>query len=86
MTLDPSMAVWVAHPKHGMTDGMAWIWLSGGNVVAKNPDVVMLQKMWRIAQALGASVQGDEGELYDSSGEGSVAELRGPVVAPSRKA
>lgn len=63
---DPSMAVWVAHPDHG--DGVAWIWWSRGNVQAKNPDEPTLRKMWAIAQAFGAKVQGDEGELYDSVG------------------
>lgn len=65
---NPSMAVWVEHPQHGTRDGMAWMWLSSGNVQAKNPDEDTLRKMWRIAQSLGARVQGDEGELYESSG------------------
>ena len=65
---NPSLAVWTEHPQHGKRDGMAWIWLSQGNVQAKNPDEDTLRKMWCIAQSLGAKVQGDDGELYDSSG------------------
>ena len=65
---DPSMAVWIAHPEHGVRDGMAWIWLSHGNLQAKNPDGPMLKKLWDIAQLLDAKVQGDDGELYDSAG------------------
>jgi hypothetical protein len=67
-TEDPSMVVWVGHPKHGNRNGMAWIWLSQGNVDAKNPDEPTLRKMWTIAQALDAKLQGDDEELYDSSG------------------
>lgn len=65
---DPSMVVWIAHPGHGMRDGMAWMWLSNGNVQAKNPDGTMLKKLWDIAQSLDAKLQGDEGELYDATG------------------
>ena len=85
-SLDPSMAVWVAHPEHGTREGMAWIWLSGGNVVAKNPDAHTLQKMWRIAQGLGAIVQGDECELYDLRGQSSLVEFRDQGAAPPKKA
>lgn len=53
---DPSMAVWVEHPQHGKRDGLAWMWWSHGNVLAKNPDEDTLRKMWRIAQSLGAKV------------------------------
>jgi len=68
-TEDPSLAVWFAHPERGNRNGLAWLWLSGGNVQAKNPDVHTLKKMWTIAQALGAKVQGDDGELYESTGQ-----------------
>ncbi len=68
-TEDPSLAVWVAHPEHGKRNGHAWLWLSLGNVQAKNPDEPTLRKMWAIAQALQARAQGDDGELYDSVGQ-----------------
>ena len=63
---NPSMAVWISHPEHGKLDGMAWFWLSQDNIVAKNPDDDTIKKMWRMAQALSARLQGDEGEQYDS--------------------
>jgi hypothetical protein len=65
--VDSSMAVWIQHPQHGKREGMAWLWLSRGNVLAKNPDEVTLRKMLFIATTLGARVQGDEGEYYDSA-------------------
>ena len=65
----PGLAVWIGHPEHGKQDGMAWLSWYAGNVTAKNPDTPTLQKMWSIAQALQAKVQGDDGELYDASGQ-----------------
>lgn len=40
-----------------------------GNISTKNPDKAIVGKMLLIAQALGARVQGDDGEFYeDTSG------------------
>ena len=75
---DPSMAVWVAHPEHGERDGMAWLWLGGGNIVAKNPDKEILSKMYRISQVFSAKVQGDDGELYDCNGAQQVIPIHKP--------
>jgi len=33
----------------------------------KNPDDEIIRKMWSIAQALSARVQGDDSETYDSA-------------------
>jgi hypothetical protein len=41
-----------------------WLDWSGGNVYTKYPDSALLRKMVRLAQQLGARVQGDDGELY----------------------
>lgn len=65
---DPSMAVWVAHSKHGRGRNMAWIWHSDGNIEAKNPDVEFLRKMWTLAQRLSAHVQGEGEESYGPDG------------------
>lgn len=84
---DPSMAVWIGHPQHGQRDGMAWLWLGRGCIDAKNPDEPTLGKMWRIAQALGAQVQGDDGEYYGEHGqppEGPDAAVEAPP-APARR-
>lgn len=61
------LSVWTAYSRHG-EDGMAWFSFHQGNVIVKNPDPEFLQKMWSLAQALSAEVQGDDGELYDGSG------------------
>ena len=66
---DPSMSVWLAYPGHLRDGNMAWMWRSHGNVVTKNPDEAMLQKMAIIAQRLSAKVQGDEGEVYGIDGQ-----------------
>jgi hypothetical protein len=39
-----------------------------GNVEAKNPERALLLKMVSVAPHLGASVQGDDGEVYDAEG------------------
>jgi hypothetical protein len=61
------LSVWTAYSRHS-ENGMAWFSFHKGNVVVKNPDPEILQKMWSLAQALSAKVQGDDGELYDASG------------------
>jgi hypothetical protein len=62
------LSVWTAYSGHGKDGNMAWFDFRRGNVVVKNPDSEILQKMWSVAQLLSANVQGDEGELYDKSG------------------
>jgi hypothetical protein len=63
------LSVWTALSQHGQSGGMAWFLHSNGCVIVKNPDEEILRKMWSIAQALSAKVQGDEGEIYDSSAD-----------------
>jgi len=62
------LAVWTAYSRHQSNGNMAWFDFEIGNVVVKNPDQEILRKMWQIAQALGAKVQGDEGETYREDG------------------
>jgi len=66
---DASMSAWLAYPGHLQDGNMAWMWLSHGNVVTKNPDKEMIGKMVLIAQRLSAKVQGDEGEVYGLDGQ-----------------
>ncbi|WP_092279357.1 MULTISPECIES: hypothetical protein [unclassified Duganella] len=66
---DPSMSVWLAYPGHQKNGNMAWMWLSHGCVVTKNPDEEIIGKMAIIAQRLSAKVQGDEGEVYGIEGQ-----------------
>jgi hypothetical protein len=61
------LSVWTAWSQHGQSGGMAWFLHSNGCVIVKTPDEEILRKMWSIAQALSAKVQGDAGEIYDSS-------------------
>jgi hypothetical protein len=61
------LSVWRAYSHHSET-AMAWFDFRKGNIVVKNPDLEILQKMWSLAQALSAKVQGDDGEFYDASG------------------
>jgi len=64
----PGIAVWVGYSAHDEGGNMAWFSWFRDHVSVKNPDEEILGKMCRIAKALNAKVQGDEGELYDSEG------------------
>jgi hypothetical protein len=44
---------------------LAW---NSGNIDAKNPDRPLVRRMVSAAAALGAKVQGDDGESYDAAG------------------
>ena len=66
---DETLAVWKDWPASEPGRNEAWMWSSGGNVMAKNPDQAFLQKMFLVADAFGAKVQGDDGEVYNSIGE-----------------
>jgi len=58
------LAVWNGH-----SDGEEhWFDLRDGRVTVKDPDEEIVGKMYRIAEKLGARVQGDDGEFYDSEG------------------
>ena len=58
------VAVWTAYSGHEEGGNMGWFDYRDGRVVVKNPDDEILAKMKRIAEALGASVMGDDGESY----------------------
>ena len=62
------LAVWIAHSRHNKPGNMVWFSFFEGNVAVKNPDSEILTKMSSLAERLVATVQGDEGELYDASG------------------
>ena len=61
---------WLAHVNDdpGLAELVHW---NRGNVDAKNPDDALLARMVAAAAALGATVQGDDGETYDQSGNAS---------------
>jgi hypothetical protein len=64
----PGLVVWTGWSQHGRDGAMAWIQHGDGELVVKNPDEELLRKLHRIATALGARVQGDDGEEYDADG------------------
>ena len=51
------------------TTGEAWLDWHAGNVETKNPGEALIDKMVAIARQLGATVQGDDGEIYHSGHE-----------------
>lgn len=63
------LAVWTGYSRHCLGGNMAWFDFRNGDIVVRNPDPEILKKMWHVAQALKAKVQGDEGETYGGDGE-----------------
>ena len=60
--------LWTAYSHNDESDREAWFVYRDGEIVVKYPDAEVIGKMWSIAQALSAKVQGDDGEIYDASG------------------
>ena len=75
---NPGLAVWTGYPGPEGQNESFWFDWRGGCVVVKYPDILVLKKMYQIAIALGARVQGDDGELYGENGE--------PSAGPGRSA
>ncbi|MBD8528309.1 hypothetical protein [Pseudomarimonas arenosa] len=63
------LAAWCGYSAHEPGGNMAWFLYTKGNLVVKNPDEETRRKMYQVAVALGARVQGDEGEFYGADGE-----------------
>jgi hypothetical protein len=84
-TESPDIAVWTAYAGHGRDGNMAWMYLSDGCVVAKNPDKEIVIKMLALARGLGARVQGDDCEFYGDDGEPipESSDESPPTAAPS---
>jgi hypothetical protein len=59
----PHFVLWTGHWIDGDHPWFDW---SRGQIFTKNPDGKTLGKMLKIADRLGARVQGDEGEVYTS--------------------
>lgn len=68
-TVSEGLAVWINYSQDGKDRNRAWFYWNHGEIAVKNPDREIRRKMFRIAQKLGASVQGDEGEKYNEKGE-----------------
>ena len=69
LTLDnhngPYFAKWSGPSKNNYP----WFDWFEGNIYTKYPDRIMLKKMLQIADRLGATVQGDDGEIYESTSD-----------------
>jgi hypothetical protein len=63
---EEGIAVWTGHPTQ---PDDAWIGYEPGRVVVKSPDEPMVRRMYEVAEALGARLQGDDGEFYGPDGQ-----------------
>jgi hypothetical protein len=61
----PYFAGWIGKSEHDDP----WLDWSDGAMYTKNPDAALIDKMAAIARDLGATVQGDDGEIYDGAGQ-----------------
>ena len=61
----PHFARWAGESKYPDP----WLDWDAGNIYTKNPDEALVEKMVASARALGAQVQGDDGEVYHSGYE-----------------
>lgn len=60
------LSVWTKYSKNGIDGNYAWFQYMNGQIVVKNPDKEIINKMIDIASVLGAKVQGDDGEFYET--------------------
>jgi hypothetical protein len=58
------LSVWIKYSGNNQNGNFAWFDYYKGNIVCKNPDYEIINKMLDIAERLNAKVQGDDGELY----------------------
>jgi len=63
------------HPENGPyfaewrgTSSTAWLDWSDGQIYTKNPDAALIEKMVVVARQFDATVQGDDGEVYEGGG------------------
>lgn len=66
---EASHACWTEWPDREPGLREAWIWLERGNLVSTDADIRFRQKLFLIADGLGARLMGEGGEVYNSSGE-----------------
>jgi hypothetical protein len=78
----PGLAAWRGHP----SGEPVWFDHRGGEVVVKNPDDPTLAKMIAVACTLGAHVEGDDGERYESGQAPDPAPAPPPVKLRDRLA
>ena len=91
----PGIAVWTGYrgtveaddrddsDGSGVAGNKVWFLWLGAEIVVRNADEEIRRKMHDVALALGARVQGDDDEFYNSSGRAS--EDAAPHQRPKRK-
>lgn len=66
---EPGHAFWADWPGRAAGEREAWVWHARGNLTAADPDAAFRRKLFLIADSLGAKLQGDGGEIYNSNGD-----------------
>lgn len=61
------LAVWLGYSRHAHGD-LAWFDLVDGHITVSTPNAEVIRKMRRIAGALSACVEGEQGERCDADG------------------
>jgi hypothetical protein len=69
LSLDRSCGEYFARWSGPSACGEPWLEWFQGNISTKWPDTALYLKMLQVAQALGASVQDDEGAFYPEAGD-----------------
>lgn len=77
-------AYWAEWPGRDDAGHEVWFWLELGNIICANADTATLRKLFVVADVLGARLQGDEGEFYDSVGRAVKGRPRMPRGAGKR--
>jgi len=68
---NPGTAVWIGHSENDTKTTFDFL---SGNITVKNPTPSAIEKMKHIAFKLGAKLQGDEGEIFETGDAASTAE------------
>jgi hypothetical protein len=63
------LVAWLGQADLHTRNVLAWFSWFEGNIDTRAPDRATMCKMYKIAKALNARVQGDDGEFYDAGGE-----------------
>lgn len=81
---EPTHVIWTEWPGQG--DGKeARFYLEDGNVVAKDTDAAIRQKLFVMAHVLEGKLQGAKGETYNSIGENDKKGRRRSKQAPGQE-
>ena len=73
---NPGIAAWVANDPWELNTNKAWFNFHFGNIIVKNPDASVIEKMKVVARCLNAKVQGDDGEEYLSFNAANITDKK----------